>query len=123
MPCCAAESPPSRPPSGARPVHRSSDKPASFATQREYDRGHLDLAVTNKRDNEAERTTRIDHILSRLAASQVESERIQERARRMWSELQSTRQRRAKIIESVKSVLKSKLSKRPSGNHRKKRSR
>jgi hypothetical protein len=61
--------------------------------------------VTIKRDNEEERVARIEHVLSRLSDTRADAGRLLEESRRMWSDLQSTRERRAKIVESVKSAL------------------
>jgi hypothetical protein len=80
--------------------------------------------VTNKRDNEEERMARVEHVLSRLTDSRAEAERIREQSHRMWSELQTARKRREKIVNSVRSALKAKpAGKKPSRSRRKKTSR
>ena len=80
--------------------------------------------MTIKRDNEEERVARIEHVLSRLGDTRADVGRLLEESRRMWSDLQSTKERRTQIVESVRSVLTPKPQKRKtSPSPRKKSSR
>ena len=94
------------------------DTPPSYLS--EYDRDAPGIFVTNKRDNEEERVARIEHVLSRLTDSQADAGRILEESRRMWANLQSTRERRAKIVESVRAALKPKPATKKTSSRRKK---
>jgi len=84
--------------------------------------GHPGISVTNKRDNEEERVARIEHVVSRLSDTRADAERILEESRRIWSDLQSARERRAKIVESARSVLKPKPPKRKTSRSTRKKS-
>jgi hypothetical protein len=78
--------------------------------------------LTNKRDNEEERVARVEHVLSRLTDTTAASERMQHESRQLWSDVQSARERRSKIVDSVRSVLKPKRTKRKTARHAHKKS-
>ena len=58
------------------------------------------------RDNDEERMARIEHILARLAEGRANSQRFQNEARRVLSELQHSRERRTRLLDAVQSVVK-----------------
>ncbi len=58
------------------------------------------------RDNDEERMARIEHILGRLAEGRANSQRFQNEARRVLSELQLSRERRTRLLDAMHSVVK-----------------
>ena len=58
------------------------------------------------RDNDEERMARIEHILARLAEGRANSQRFQNEARRVLSELQHSKERRTRLLDAVQSVVK-----------------
>lgn len=68
--------------------------------------------MTVKRDNDEERMTRIEHILARVAENRAGSERIQEQAHQVLSELYSSKERRIRLVESVNEILQRKSGKK-----------
>ena len=62
--------------------------------------------MTLERDNEEERTARIDNVLARFSEGRADSQRMQEPARRALSQVRAPKQRRATLVESIHAMLK-----------------
>ncbi len=64
------------------------------------------------RDNDEERMARIEHILGRLAEGRANSQRFQNEARRVLSELQHSKERRTRLLDAVQSAVKPRRARR-----------
>jgi hypothetical protein len=78
--------------------------------------------MTLKRDNEEERTARIDNVLARFAEGRADSQRMQEQARRVLSEVHAAKERRATLLQSIHAMLKRKSArKKPQSSNKRSR--
>jgi hypothetical protein len=66
--------------------------------------------MTIRRDNDEERMARIEHILARLADGRINSEILQQQARRVLADLHDSKERRRQLVESMQSRLDDKAS-------------